>query len=158
MKLILETNRGGQPMKHHAITIALNPQPLSTRSDLSIPDRTQPDRSAKLERTKRASFNTAQTVMLAVGGALLISGGDALAFGAAIQGVGTEVCNVYKAVKGYVAPAIAVLMFGIAFVELKTGNRGAQARAMGAFSGALFFANIGAIVAITKLPIASCPA
>ena len=96
--------------------------------------------------------------MLAVGGALLISGGDALAFGAAIQGVGTEVCNVYKAVKGYVAPAIAVLMFGIAFVELKTGNRGAQARAMGAFSGALFFANIGAIVAITKLPIASCPA
>ena len=89
---------------------------------------------------------------------LLLYGGDSLAFAPAIQGVGTEICNVYKAIKGYVAPAVAVLMLGIAFIELKTGNRGAQGRASAAFFGALFFANIGAIISLTKLPLANCPA
>jgi type IV secretory pathway VirB2 component (pilin) len=102
--------------------------------------------------------STAQTVMLCAAVTLLLIGGDALAFSQAVQGVGAEICNVYKAIKGYVAPAVAVLMFAIAFVELKTGNRGAQGRASAAFFGALFFANIGAIVQLTKLPIASCPA
>ena len=89
---------------------------------------------------------------------LLLYGGDSLAFAPAIQGVGAEICNVYKAIKGYVAPAVAVLMLGIAFVELKTGNRGAQGRASAAFFGALLFANIGALVQLTKLPLANCPA
>jgi hypothetical protein len=75
-----------------------------------------------------------------------------------VQGVGTEICNVYKAVKNYIAPAVAVLLFGVAFIELKTGNRNAQARATAVFFGALFFANIGAIVQLTKLPITNCPA
>ena len=107
---------------------------------------------------RRALFLTAQTIMLAASLYALMLGGNSLAFAPAIQGVGTEICNVYKAVKGYVAPAVAVLMFGIAFVELKTGNRGAQGRAMAAFMGALFFANIGAIVQLTRLPLANCPA
>ena len=102
--------------------------------------------------------NTIQTAMLCMALYSLILGADALAFAPAIQGVGTEVCNVYKAIKGYVAPAVAMLMFGIAFIELKTGNRGAQGRATAAFLGALLFANIGAIVQLTKLPIANCPA
>ena len=109
-------------------------------------------------RVKKTAFDVMQTGMLALACLSLFQGGEALAFSAAIQGVGTEICNVYKAVKQYVAPGIAVLMFGIAFVELKTGNRGAQGRAMAAFMGALFFANIGAIVQITKLPITSCAA
>jgi hypothetical protein len=99
-----------------------------------------------------------QTLMLCAAVTCLLIGGDALAFSQAVQGVGAEICNVYKAIKAYVAPAVAVLMFAIAFVELKTGNRGAQGRASAAFFGALFFANIGAIVQLTKLPIASCPA
>ena len=96
--------------------------------------------------------------MLAAACYCLMMGSDALAFSTAVQGVGVEICNVYKAVKGYIAPAVAVLMFGIAFIELKTGNRGAQGRATAAFFGALFFANIGAIVQLTKLPITNCPA
>lgn len=115
-------------------------------------------RPALAPRARKAAFEVAQILFLALGLHCLIAGGDALAFSTAVQGVGTEVCNVYKAVKGYVAPAIAVLMFGIAFVELKTGNRGAQGRAMGAFLGALFFANIGAIVQLTRLPLANCAA
>ena len=107
---------------------------------------------------RQVAFQAVQAVMLAVSVYALMLGGDVLAFGPAIQGVGTEVCNVYKAVKGYIAPAVALLMFGIAFVELKTGNRGAQARASAAFFGALFFANLGAIVQLTKLPLGSCPA
>ena len=106
---------------------------------------------------RQTFFQTVQTVMLALSLYALMIGGDALAFAPAIQGVGTEICNVYKAVKGYIAPAVALLMFGIAFIELKTGNRGAQSRASAAFFGALFFANIGAIIQLTKLPIASCP-
>ncbi len=118
----------------------------------------QQARFERIERTKTAAFNTAQTAMLALACMCLFQGGEALAFSSAIQGVGAEICNVYKAVKQYVAPGIAVLMFGLAFVELKTGNRNAQQRAMGAFIGAVFFANIGAVVAITKLSVASCPA
>ena len=106
----------------------------------------------------RFLVSTAQTLLLCTAVYCLMIGGDALAFAPAIQGVGAEVCNIYKAIKGYVAPAIALLMLGIAFVELKTGNRGAQGRATAAFLGALFFANIGAIVQLTKLPITNCSA
>jgi hypothetical protein len=109
-------------------------------------------------KIRHAALEWLQTAMLLASCYALLIGGEALAFAPAIQGVGTEVCNVYKAVKGYIAPAVAVLMFSIAFVELKTGNRGAQARASAAFFGALFFANIGAIVQLTRLPLANCPA
>jgi hypothetical protein len=126
-----------------------------TLTHLELRQRHHLERTAQLKKT---AFNALQTGMLALACMALFQGGEALAFSAAIQGVGAEICNVYKAVKQYVAPGIAVLMFGLAFVELKTGNRGAQSRAMGAFIGALFFANIGAIVQITKLPITSCPA
>ena len=112
----------------------------------------------RIPAIRRAVFEMVQVTMLAVSCYALMLGGDALAFAPAIQGVGTEICNVYKAVKGYIAPAVAVLMLGIAFIELKTGNRGAQGRASAAFFGALFFANIGAIISLTKLPLANCPA
>jgi hypothetical protein len=131
MKLILETDQGG---------LQSMPKLLFTPAQ------------------RHAAFDTLQISLLAVSCYALMLGGDALAFAPAIQGVGTEICNVYKAVKGYIAPAVAVLMLGIAFVELKTGNRGAQGRASAAFFGALFFANIGAIVQLTKLPLANCPA
>jgi hypothetical protein len=145
MKLILETNRGG----------IMNPVVVNPVSPQVSADRQPPTRA---QAFKGIAFNTVQTAMLALACLCLFQGGEALAFSAAIQGVGVEICNVYKAIKQYVAPGIAVLMFGIAFVELKTGNRGAQGRAMAAFMGALFFANIGAIVTITKLPINSCQA
>jgi hypothetical protein len=45
-----------------------------------------------------------------------------------------------------------------AMPNIKTGNRGAQGRASAAFFGALFFANIGAIVQLTKLPLGTCAA
>lgn len=109
-------------------------------------------------RVKPFAFNAVQTLMLMLACSFVLRGGEALAFSQAVQGVGTEICNVYKAVKNYIAPAVAVLLFGVAFVELKTGNRNAQARAMAVFFGALFFANIGAIVQLTKLPITNCPA
>jgi hypothetical protein len=119
--------------------------------------------SAKIQHLFNPKFRSVtlewlQTTMLIASCYALLIGGEALAFAPAIQGVGTEICNVYKAVKGYIAPAVAVLMFGIAFIELKTGNRGAQGRASAAFFGALFFANIGAIVQLTRLPLANCPA
>ncbi|NJK43600.1 MAG: hypothetical protein HC933_04405 [Pleurocapsa sp. SU_196_0] len=60
--------------------------------------------------------------------------------------------------KGYIAPAVALLMLGIAFVELKTGNRGAQAPGIGRRFRRVVLANIGAIVQLTKLPLAGCPA
>jgi hypothetical protein len=135
MRLILKTDRGGTQMIMKSI------------------------RKPNVQQgIQQVAFQTVRTVMLAVGLYALMLGGDALAFGPAIQGVGSEICNVYKAVKGYIAPAVALLMFGIAFVELKTGNRGAQARASAAFFGALFFANIGAIVQLTKLPLGTCAA
>ena len=115
-------------------------------------------KSIKLKHTKTLAFTTVQMLMLAIAGAFIMTGGEALAFSTAVQGVGTEICNVYKAVKNYIAPAVAVLLFGIAFIEMKTGNRNAQARATAVFFGALFFANIGAIVQLTKLPITNCPA
>jgi hypothetical protein len=107
---------------------------------------------------QRAALEVFQLATLALTCYTMLLAGGAFAFAPAIQGVGTEVCNVYRAVKGYIAPAIALLMFGVAFVELKTGNRGAQGRASAAFFGALFFANIGAIVALTRLPLANCQA
>jgi hypothetical protein len=131
---------------------------LGTKRILTDLEIRQRNRLEISPRTKKAAFEMVQTGMLALACMSLFAGGEALAFSAAIQGVGAELCNVYKAVKQYVAPAVAVLMFGLAFVELKTGNRGAQGRAMTAFIGALFFANIGAILTITKLPITSCPA
>ncbi|NJK44381.1 MAG: hypothetical protein HC933_08960 [Pleurocapsa sp. SU_196_0] len=131
---------------------------LGTTHTLAHLEPRQQQHLERRARTKKVAFDLVQTGMLAVACLSLFQGGEALAFSAAIQGVGTEICNVYKAIKQFVAPGIAVLMFGIAFVELKTGNRGAQGRAMAAFMGALFFANISAIVQITKLPINSCQA
>jgi hypothetical protein len=119
MRLILKTDRGGIQMMMKSIR--------------------KPNVQHNIQQV---AFQTVETVMLAIGLYALMLGGDALAFAPAIQGVGTEICNVYKAVKGYI----------------KTGNRGAQGRASAAFFGALFFANIGAIVQLTKLPLGTCAA
>ena len=97
--------------------------------------------------------------MIAVGVSVyLLTIGEVYALDQVLNRFGTNFCTVYTGIKNYIAPVVALIFLGIAFLKFKARDRDAQPQALHALGGAALFGAIGGIFQITGLQNNICPA
>jgi hypothetical protein len=97
--------------------------------------------------------------MIVVGASFyLMTIGEVYALDQVLNRFGTNFCTVYTGIKNYIAPVVALIFLGVAFLKFKARDRDAQPQALHALGGAAMFGAIGGIFQITGLQNNICPA